>query len=580
VISSLHIVRLDRRVSGAGPRERPLVPRTLRVALAHQPLPDWLLEATGLPAGATVEALRPELVEAVSDRLGRRIELLVNRLLENHRAAVRDTPLVDRPWPRSVDWGEWIGRRLALNGLTRDRLIRSEATYGDLLALPQVGARSVYEIAVAAEVALDHAYACVELPQELVELRRKAASTSWAGLVGGEDARFSDLFASRDRPLSDYLDLAGRPDSGTARDAELVLASLLPAVCKRVALIERSPLEVAIRSYVEALSGLSGELLDAVIRRFGLDGTPPRTLVGAVDGTNVGPERLRQLQARLRDRIPSQPVYMPALDRALELLAEAVPTSAAEAATSLHLSGISTIPFHPASVISAARLCGRSVDFEVESSVAGTFVVKRCARTQRPWFVRSAVRRASSFGVASLGQLMSAGDATGTRLSTADARDLVARYCLAQFLDDDWFWLPDRNQNRLRTLTRRMLSVASPLDLATIRAGICRAYPSGRAELIPPVPVMAAFYAADPGFVIDARGRVRPRDPLDPRNELGKSDRVFVDVLRSSATGALDGASFRDSCATQGMTRQTFYAVTRLSPVLDRRPSGGWCLRS
>jgi hypothetical protein len=124
-----------------------------------------------------------------------------------------------------------------------------------------------------------------------------------------------------------------------------------------------------------------------------------------------------------------------------------------------------------------------------------------------------------------------------------------------------------------------MLSVASPLDLATIRGGICRAYPRRQADLVPPARVLAAFYAADPAFVIDARRRVRPSVPLDDRKELGKNDRIFVDVLRSSSTGVLDGVSLRDGCLERGMTRHTFYAARGVSPVLDRRPTGGWCLR-
>jgi hypothetical protein len=271
---------------------------------------------------------------------------------------------------------------------------------------------------------------------------------------------------------------------------------------------------------------------------------------------------------------------MPALDRALDLIDDAVPTSAAAAAHSLQLNGISMIPFHPASVISAARLSGRSVDFEVDSSAAGAYVVRRSASTERHWFVGIASRRASLFGAASLPQLISSGVASGYRLSSADVRDLVVRYCNAEFLGDDWFWLPARSQNRLRTLTRKILSVASPLDLATIRAGVCRVYPHRKAQLIPPAPVMAAFYATDPAFVIEARGRVKPLLPLDHREELGKSDSIFVDVLRSSPTGALSSTSFRDGCVVRGMTRHTFYAVARLSPVLDRRPTGEWCLRA
>src|SRR5262249_27543633 len=201
-----HILLLDRKETTAPSRERPLVPRTLRLALAGEPLPARLCEATGLPAGWTVGSLRPELLEEAPATLRRRVELLAKRLLDNHRRTLRHVRIVDRPWPSTgepcaVDWGDHLRRRLTEVGLIDDRTILADATYGSLLAHPRLGARSVYAIAVAAEAAVDRAHpAC-----------------------------------------------------------SLVFGSFLPVP------VDEKPLETAMRSYVKAVSGLDGERLDAVV---------------------------------------------------------------------------------------------------------------------------------------------------------------------------------------------------------------------------------------------------------------------------------------------------------------------------
>jgi hypothetical protein len=133
--------------------------------------------------------------------------------------------------------------------------------------------------------------------------------------------------------------------------------------------------------------------------------------------------------------------------------------------------------------------------------------------------------------------------------------------------------------NRLAMLTRRMLAVASPLDVATIRAGVCRTYPRAWMALVPEAAAMAAFYEAHPGFAIDAQGRIRSTRGLDYRSELSRTDLIFVDVLRSSWTGVLDRGPFRDGCLARGMTAQTFSLRTAHSVVLDHPAADIWCLR-
>jgi hypothetical protein len=190
-----------------------------------------------------------------------------------------------------------------------------------------------------------------------------------------------------------------------------------------------------------------------------------------------------------------------------------------------------------------------------------------------------AARRARSFGAASVAGLVLAAADRGSEVSEADVRAALALDSGAAFLDADWFWLPGGRRSRLETLSRRMLAVASPLDVVSMRAGACRAFPRREAELVPPAEVTGAFYDAHPAFVLDPPGQVRSVAPLDWRTELGETDRVFVEVLRSSWTGVLDHDSFRDACVAKGMTTRTFGVRTARSEVLDNPAADIWCLR-
>ena len=188
--------------------------------------------------------------------------------------------------------------------------------------------------------------------------------------------------------------------------------------------------------------------------------------------------------------------------------------------------------------------------------------------------LETATRRARSFGAASVEEL-----ASGSSPFGLPAREALTRAAGAEFLNDDWFWLPGDRRNRLSTLTRRILAVTSPLDIPTIRAGVCRSYRRRQTALIPPGRVMRVFYESHPAFVLDTQDRVTPGGRLDYRVELGKNDRIFVDVLRSSWTGVLDGASLHDGCRALGMTTSAFRSAAAYSAVLDHPAADVWCLR-
>jgi hypothetical protein len=195
-----------------------------------------------------------------------------------------------------------------------------------------------------------------------------------------------------------------------------------------------------------------------------------------------------------------------------------------------------------------------------------------------PQIARMASRQAWSFGAARpAGVAAEAGD-RGLHLTEAHVREVLAQGG-AKFLDGDWFWFPSHRRSRLCTLTCRILAVTSPLDVATIRAGVCRTYPQPHAALVPPAGVMEAFYRASPRFAVDTQRRVRSAHLLDITTELGTTDQIFVEALRSSWTGILDDVSFHDACTARGMTMRTFNVRAARSAVLDHPENDVWCLR-
>ena len=68
-----------------------------------------------------------------------------------------------------------------------------------------------------------------------------------------------------------------------------------------------------------------------------------------------------------------------------------------------------------------------------------------------------------------------------------EVREILRSYSEAEFLDEDWFWMPSgkSERNRLYNVTRRMLSVVQPMDVSTIRDGLRRHYPY-RGVIVPP----------------------------------------------------------------------------------------------
>jgi hypothetical protein len=289
-------------------------------------------------------------------------------------------------------------------------------------------------------------------------------------------------------------------------------------------------------------------------------------------------ERVRQITAKTIERI--SPTYLPQIERAVQLVTDHAPISAAEAADLLVRHGLSTVPIDPDALKTAADLLGYDVSFHVDPGDGLRYILAQGLVGTGPVFV-TARRAAGRVGVSNLEEVHAELAASGHEYSPEGLSRILYSSRKVEFLEDGWFWMPDipPERNRLRNVTQRMLSVTARLEVGTIRQGVRRRYRFMRIDVVPPIAVLRAFYATHPEFILNGDGKVESAVPLDYRNVLGEVERVFVEVLRASPTGLMDRAEFEEAVTGRGVNPNTFSVFTTYSPILDHPATNVWCLR-
>ena len=378
---------------------------------------------------------------------------------------------------------------------------------------------------------------------------------------------------------------------GPENDAKalLLLSQAVPELRKRLTEIATLPLERQLEGFFRAISGFEGERLSALIDRFAWGGKSPITLEEAGERLNVTRERVRQLQEKVSNRLGaiSFPAFMPALDEALRVLAEASPLSVDSAGALLKQKGISAIQFHPECVIAAALACGRKPPIQLQTVKKKT-IVAAAAIQEADAILRVASRQAHASGASNVSEVVAEMTANNITIDESAVRHVLREFSEVQFLENGWFWHRPFNseRDRLRNVTRKMLSVAAPLELGVIREGLRRVYRyrghrgvKTWSLLVPPRWMLRAYYEAHPEFMVENGEMLRPVEPLDYRVELALNDAILVDVLRSSPACVLDRASIATECMRRSMNVNTFSLYLSYSPVVVHLGKDVWSLR-
>jgi hypothetical protein len=574
----------------------PLLPHSLRVAWGGERLPQWVTDELGLAEGSTMEVLDDRIwthgVNILSDRIR---NFLLNRL-SDRMLELKHLQVFQQPWPywmqpNDLQLSTRTRNCLNFSGLLSDTEQLSKVTFGKLFETRGMGAVSIIEFACVAEATLGRAKRLpdeVSYDDEICNL----ISESWADQVGPADPRFSDLIPPV--PYATVFEILDRVTSDPGGNIEILdkLAGALPQIRERISAIRSLPLETQLRDFLSAVSRLEGERLSALLDRLGWGGSPPITLEEAGSRLGVTRERLRQLQEKVTNRlkdIPS-PVFMPGLDAGLELLRRTSPLSVTAASELLKTHRLSTIPFHPSSLLAAAEACGRKPPICLQT-VRKRSIVTTTDIPNADAVMRLAYKQAQASGASNLAELVAELHASGISTDERVALHVLQHFSELELLDDQWFCHRPRNpeRDRLRNVTRKMLSVAAPIDLSVLREGARREYRyrshrsrhgvASRSLIVPPRSVLREYYGGHPEFVINSGDLVNPIDPLDYRTELALNDAIMVDALRSSPACVLDRASFWNECARRSMNINTFNLYLTYSPVIVHLGTDVWSLR-
>jgi hypothetical protein len=454
-----------------------------------------------------------------------------------------------------------------------------------------MGVLSILEFACMVEAALEKSTSTiVEIARGSPDERLlNIIGEPWADQVGPADPRFSDLLPPL--PQATLLEMVDVLTSGPDNDATTLaqLSKVMPEVRRRVEEIATLPLEHQLRDFLGALSRFEGERLSALIDRLGWGGRPALTLEEAGQRLEITRERMRQLQERVLDRLKaiSFPIFMPALDEALRVLADVSPIDAASASTVLKQLGISEIAFHPECVIDAAVACGRRPPIQLQTIKKKTLVAA-APIPDADMILRVAYRQAHASGASNAGEVLDEMRAKGTAVNEGAVRHVLREFSEVQYLEDEWFCHRPANpeRDRLRNVTRKILSVASPIELGIIREGLRREYRyRGHRGLktwslvVPPRSVLRAYYDLHPEFIVEDGDMIRPNEPLDYRIELALNDAILVDALRSSPACVLDRAGLATECIRRSMNVNTFNIYLTYSPVILHLGTDVWSLR-
>jgi hypothetical protein len=562
-------------------------------------MPDWLSRELRLPAGSTYSSLGQDVWKATPAVTERVLNVLVN-LFRSRIGDVADHFVVDPELRQaSISLAEAPFSTRSKNALRAAGLLARPAdlaqlTFGQLLKISALGFRSALEIACVTEglmsakrAALQQLalFATEEQKPDWIERLVVFASKPWAAFISERDARFALYFPadSTGTVLERVERILEKPDSLSSAVYGPTLADALEPIQREVERLGSLGLREALNELLVASSKKRRHQVEALSLRFGWSGCVPRTLEDAAKPLGVTRERVRQIETRFLAQLPDH-VFLPQLDRAIELLELSAPTAVSVASDVLLSGGVVTERFSVEAVIETARLLNRETDLRIEEVPGKGRILVGSSSSVRT--IATAARKlAGMAGVASVYQVASTVGIE--RLSSNEARKVLRALSNIEFLNDDWFWVTDipHGRNRLTNVANRILSVASPQTIHSLREGVRRAFTyrakshtKYEALVTPPSDVMTAFFRHSPDYVVKDR-EVSSANPLDYTQELGDIDRALVDVFRGTASGVLDRRTVVEACVKRGLNENSVSLSLTYSPVIEHLGIDIWKLR-
>jgi hypothetical protein len=307
-------------------------------------------------------------------------------------------------------------------------------------------------------------------------------------------------------------------------------------------------------------------------RYYGFDGRGGGSLQAVGNEIGLTRERVRQIVTETSKRLGAGMPVPLTLDRTIAAVVGRMPATAGEIEAELRSQRLTSGSFHLEGVVKAAELLGRHLPFSITKERNERLVHGRNIPSIET-IIQIAERAISKWGMATLSDVVA--DVRKVESGVCD-RNLVASVlaCRGGFrwLDQSvgWFWLSDKLSNRVLKRARKILSVANPIGLSELLAGIARDY--RMKGFSPPERILLEFCRQAPGLrVYDNTIKATPG--VNPGDVLTHIERDIVHIL-SEHGGTMLVSDFMSVCLRMGVNQRTFYQNLRISPIISMYAQG------
>ena len=304
-------------------------------------------------------------------------------------------------------------------------------------------------------------------------------------------------------------------------------------------------------------------------RYYGFDGRGGGSLQTVGNEIGVTRERARQIVTTASKGVRAGRPVLPALDRTIAFVVDHMPGAAGEIEAELQSQRLTSGLFRLEGVIRAAELLGRPLPFSITEVSEERLVYAPEISSVDP-IVRIARRVIARQGIATISDVVA--EVRKVESGVCNRKLVVcALACLGSFqwLDQsaNWFGLADSRNNPVLYRIRKVLSVANPIHIGELWAGIRR--DPALKGLSVPKRVLLEFCRQSPQLQVNHEV-VKARHVIDPEDVLTDTERAIVQLL-SEHGGTMTTSELMSACLGMGINRQTFYRNVENSPLISRR---------
>jgi hypothetical protein len=244
-----------------------------------------------------------------------------------------------------------------------------------------------------------------------------------------------------------------------------------------------------------------------------------------------------------------------------------MPAAAGEIEAGLRSQRLTSGLFRLEGVVKAAELLGRRLPFSI-TEVKGERLVYPQDVPSAITIVRIARRLISRWGMATLSDVVAEvrkveSGVCGRKLVASALVRLGGFHWLEK--SAGWFWLSDTLHNPVLTRIRKILSVANPITISELWAGVGRG-PRMRG-FSPPQKVLLEFCRQAPWLRINDE-TVQAEPGINSGEVLAQTEKDIVRML-SEHGWIITTSEFKSACLGMGVNRITFYLNLVRSPIIS-----------